>query len=326
MSLYDVLGQSQIAELLLNSIKHQRVAHAYIFAGSKGVGTKKMAIEFAKAINCESGSADACDQCNNCKRIEHHNHPDVLWVEPDGNSIKIEQIRQLQREFHFKTVESKVKVLVIDHADKMTKEAANSLLKFIEEPKSPLLAILLVENPHNLLSTILSRCQLIHFPHLDSESIIEVLKSEGFRENDIRIAANVTEDLEDVKTLLGDEQFAQMRNLVVQWNEEIPSKNFQTLFSIQGNIMKNNYIKENIPIFLDLLFMWYHDILSLKLNRTHMIIYRDFIENIKKQAIHVKEDQIIAAMEKIISTKKKLTAHVNTQLVLEQLVLSLWEG
>lgn len=326
MSLYQVLGQKNIAEMLVRSIEHNRITHAYIFAGPKGVGKSKMAVEYAKALNCSSNHYDACDHCQNCKKIEHHNHPDVIWVRPNGNSIKIDQIRQIQKDFNYKATESKFKVFIIEQSELMTKQAANSLLKFLEEPQSPRVAILLTENQYQLLSTIRSRCQTITFSHLDPQNIVQILEKEGYRESEILPASNITKDIEEVRNLLSSDEFAQMRNIMIQWSEGIYSKKYQILFSINDKIMKNDYNKEHLPQFLDLLIMWYRDILNIKLNRKAFILYKEHENILNKQALHVTEDQLVNYIETILQTQKQLSSHVNLQLALENLVISLWEG
>lgn len=326
MSLFDVVGQKRIAEMLSKSIKNQRIGHAYVFAGPRGVGKSKMALEFAKALHCKSKPADACDACQNCKRIEHHHHPDVIWLEPDGSTIKIDQIRQLQKDFNYKSVDSGYKVFIIEQAEVMTLQAANSLLKFLEEPYSPTVAILITENPHQLLPTIRSRCQIIQFSHLDPFSIVNTLKEEGYAEKDVLLAAHVTEDIQEVKVLLESEQFANMRSLVIKWSEDIDLRSSQLLYTLNDKIMKNDYIKEHVPLFLDLLLLWYRDILNIKLKRNAFIIYRGYEQTLNKQALHVTEENIIQRMDRILQVKKQIAAHVNLQLALEQMVLSLWEG
>jgi len=327
MSLFNVTGQNKIAELLSSSIKEKRVFHAYIFNGSEGTGKTKMALEFAKALNCEEETGDACGRCLNCKRIEHNNHQDVKWVKPDGNSLKIEQVRQLQKDSKYKKIKTtKSKTYIIEQADLLTNQAANSLLKFLEEPENDSVIILITENQNNLLPTIRSRCQTVYFSKLNPANIVEILKKEGFKEDDILLAAHLTQDISKIRTILKTEQFAQMRNIVLQWSEDVLNKKYQTLLSIEDKIIKDDYIKEQLPNFLDLLLIWYRDILNIKIERKESIINKEYQDNLLKQALHLTEDKILDNIDVILKTKKKLLSPVNQKLVLEQLVLSLWEG
>ena len=136
----------------------------------------------------------------------------------------------------------------------------------------------------------------------------------------------ITKDLEEVRGLLESEQFAQMRNLVVQWNEDIKNRKHQALFTIHDKIMKNDYIKEHLPQFLDLLLLWYRDILNIKLNRKEFIIYREHEYILNRQALDVTEEQVLNNIEQVLTTKKLVRSHVNPQLALENMILSLWEG
>lgn len=326
MSLSKIVEQKNVTDLLLGSIANQRISHAYIFVGPKGVGKSKVALEFAKALNCAANQIDSCDECVHCRRIDHHNSQDVAWIKPDGSTIKIDQIRQLQKDSNYKSVGSNVKFFVIEQAELMTTQAANSLLKFLEEPSQKTVAILLTESLHRLLDTIRSRCQIIHFSHLNPIDISMRMGSMGYNENDALLAAHLTQDMDGVKELLESEQFAQMRSLVIQWSEDILYKNYQVLLSMNDKIMKNDYIKGHLPQFLDLLAIWYRDILSMKLGMKSSIIYKEYEDMLSKQAVRLTQDKLIQAIEEIIKTKDKLYANVNSQLALEHMILALWEG
>ena len=158
--------EQPIAEKMLkNSIKKNRMAHAYLFEGARGTGKRAASLLIAESMFCELATKqlEPCGVCWNCKRIMSGNHPDIHVVEPDGLSIKIEQIRALRTEFGKAGMESSKKLYVIIDAEKMTVQAANSLLKFLEEPHSDTTAILITEHPQQLLPTIRSRCQMISF-------------------------------------------------------------------------------------------------------------------------------------------------------------------
>ena len=326
MSLFDVIGQKRVAELLTKSISNNRVAHAYIFSGPKGIGKEKMALEFAKALNCQNSNIDACNQCTNCKRIEHDNHPAVQWLRSNGSSIKIDQVRELQKGAQFKIQEAKLKIYIIENAERMTVQAANSLLKFLEEPKTPAVFMLLVENDHQLLSTVKSRCQLISFPPIDSKYFLHLFDQEAYSEQDILLAAHIAEGVEETKNILDSVEFVQMKSLMLQWIKEIQSSSYQSLFTINDKIMKNDYIKEQLPLFLDLLILWYRDILNIRANRFESLVFRDQIEENKKAALFISEQVLLNHIDEILQTKKRLKAHVQPQLALEQLVLSIQEG
>jgi DNA polymerase-3 subunit delta' len=184
MSFKSVLGQSQPKKILTNALQNSSVAHAYLFYGQEGVGKKKLAIALAKALNCTNTDSDgACDECGSCLKIERRTHPDFFYLEPVKNSptsreavIKIEEIRELQKKLGYLPYEGKTKVVVIDSAELMNLQAANSFLKTLEEPPSATVLILVSSNPQRLLPTLLSRCQRIQFHRLslsDTRTIIQ---------------------------------------------------------------------------------------------------------------------------------------------------------
>jgi len=168
----DVIGHKDVIQNLKNAIRSDRVANAYIFSGPSDIGKEFVAINFAKMLNCASNSDDACDKCISCRKIDGGNHPDVRLIKPEGQRIKIEQMRFLQRQGSYRAIEGKCKLYIISDSDKMTPEAANSLLKTLEEPPGFMVLILIASAYNALLPTIRSRCQLIRFA-LVPQNIIE---------------------------------------------------------------------------------------------------------------------------------------------------------
>jgi DNA polymerase-3 subunit delta' len=184
MSFDRILGQTQPKQTLKNALQSNSLAHSYLFYGQESIGKKHTAIELAKTLNCsESGEGDACDKCLSCRKIKKRTHPDFFFIEPVKSTptsreatIKIEPIRELQRKLAFHPYEGKVKVAVINDAELMNPQAANSFLKTLEEPPSATVLILVSSNPFKLLPTLISRCQAIKFQPLTPENIKKILK------------------------------------------------------------------------------------------------------------------------------------------------------
>ena len=158
----NILGNNKIKESLQESVKNNKISHSYLFIGMSGIGKKIIAKEFAKAILCLE-SEKYCNNCKSCLEFDGENNPDFSIIEPDGNTIKIEQIRDMQRRVQEKPIISSKKVYIIDNADQMTKEAQNALLKTLEEPPEFVTIILIGENENEFLATIKSRCMILHF-------------------------------------------------------------------------------------------------------------------------------------------------------------------
>ncbi len=178
MSFKEILGQGIPIAILKNSLKAERVAHAYLFLGEEGVGKRLAALNLAKALNCEKNSVDACDCCPSCRKIERFFHPDVKWFEPDGLSqtIKLEHILELQREIYLKPFEGRKKVFILLEAERMNREAANAFLKTLEEPPGESILILISASSDKLLPTIKSRCQPVRFSLIPPEMVERFLR------------------------------------------------------------------------------------------------------------------------------------------------------
>lgn len=185
----NIIGNKEVKTGLINSVKTNKISHSYLFVGSEGIGKKLIAEEFAKMILC-LGKEKYCGICKSCIEFSSNNNPDFMIVEPDGNSIKIEQIRILQKKIQEKPIISNNKVYIINDADKMTKEAQNCLLKTLEEPPKYATIILIGTNENAFLSTIKSRCMIIHFNKLSNEEIKIYLKEQ--------------EGIQDISTIMLD--------------------------------------------------------------------------------------------------------------------------
>lgn len=172
-----IVGNDSIKETLIKSVKLNKTSHSYLFTGIEGIGKKMIAREFAKILMCLSENK-YCNNCKSCIEFDTNNNPDFFYIEPEGNSIKIEQIRNAQRKVAEKPIISNKKIFIIDDADKMTVEAQNCLLKTLEEPPNYITIILITSNENNLLATIKSRCTIIHFNKISNDNLKNYIKSE----------------------------------------------------------------------------------------------------------------------------------------------------
>src|SRR5690625_944111 len=160
--------QPVATQILMNSLRHDRVSHAYLIQGMRGTGKKTLATLLAMTLFClNKNGLEPCQTCHECKRIISKNHPDVYWVEPEGQSIKKEQIDDLVKEFSYTTFESNRKIYIISGSELLTINAANRILKFLEEPEIETTAILLTDNLNANIETIQSRCQILNLQQID---------------------------------------------------------------------------------------------------------------------------------------------------------------
>ncbi|MDO8092779.1 MAG: DNA polymerase III subunit, partial [Candidatus Brocadiales bacterium] len=188
MSFKRILCQNNVIQLFQGIIAKGRIAHAYIFTGTDGVGKALFAKELVKTLFCESVqktarafcegnyvsvALDACDNCRTCRRVESDNHPDVHWIVPEKEDkfIRIEYIHVLQDDVALKPVEADRKVFIISEANRMNEESSNCLLKTLEEPPPDTMIILITTSVKSLRKTITSRCQIVRFNPFPSSTV-----------------------------------------------------------------------------------------------------------------------------------------------------------
>ena len=177
MSFLDIYGHEKQKVILKQALAQNRVGHAYLFSGLDAAGKKTLALEFAKVVNCEKADEihDSCGECPACLKINRNNHPDIFFIEAEGQFIRINAIRDIQEQMTFKPMEGRRRVFVIDNADKMNDQAANALLKTLEEPSPANILILVTAKPYTLLSTIISRCRHMRFNPLSINTVAKFL-------------------------------------------------------------------------------------------------------------------------------------------------------
>lgn len=176
MAFKNIKGNLKALELLKSGMARDTLYGAYIFSGPEGIGKMLSAKVLAKAVNCLTNSADSCDACSSCLKIEKGSHPDVSIVDALGSEIKIEYIRQLQRDISLRPYEARKRVFIINNAHNLNSESSNAFLKTLEEPPKNSLIILITSKPGSLFKTILSRSKTIKFYPLKRQELEVVLK------------------------------------------------------------------------------------------------------------------------------------------------------
>ncbi|MDO3681520.1 DNA polymerase III subunit delta' [Paenibacillus ehimensis] len=322
MSFQSITGQERVKRMLQNSLRTDKVSHAYIFTGAPGTGRRAMARAFAQAIYCKVLPDDACGECLDCRKVEHGNHPDLHWIVPDGASIKIDQIRELQKQFAYRASASNIKMYILEDADKLTVQAANSLLKFLEEPTSQVVAVLITDNGQALLPTIRSRSQWIPFLPMGRSSMKELLLQEGHPPVLVQAAVNLAAGPEAARELIQGNGFAELRNLVIQLARESLSRLPSAMLTAQQKLAKGEF-SEQLPRFMDMLILWLKDMVQLKLGSREELIYTDQLDWMSQQALSYSMEHWIACLEQAVETQKRLRSHANPQLALEHILMRL---
>jgi DNA polymerase III subunit delta' len=319
MSFQTIRGQLPAKRLLQSGLRQDTLSHAYIFSGPVGTGRSEMAIALAKAVYCSVQKDDACGECLECRKVDHRNHPDLHIIEPDGASIKIEQIRELQKEFAYRATASGTKIYILHHADKMTVQAANSLLKFLEEPTSRVIAVLLTENGNALLPTIQSRAQWISFTPVPRDEMILTLLEEGHPASLVHPAVHMTAGFEAARELISSNWFAEMRNVVLQLAKETLTKFPSAIITVQQKLMKTE-LADHMSILFDLMILWFKDMVQLRLGRRDKLVYSDQLDWMSSLASGREVQDWVRMMEQVVDLQKRLRFNANAQLVVEKML------
>ena len=303
-----IKGQNFAKKYLTNSIKSNMVSHAYMFEGPNGIGKNTMARELA-AILLEMENL--------------FNSPDYIEIKPDGNSIKIAQIRKLQSDILVKPYKS-YKIYVIDEAQKMTVEAQNALLKTLEEPPKYAIIILITDNKESLLDTIKSRCEIIKFTPIPMQEVASYLTMNGIDSKRASLLANFSRgSMKKAIELSESEEFNFMREEVQKYVETFLNGNLIEIMDIQSNIEK---YKDQITNVLDLLINYFRDIMMVKENVDNsMIINLDrliFVKNMSNKTTYSQLSKIIDIIEE---TKNKLRSNCNFNISIQVITLNIYE-
>lgn len=274
-----IIGNQAIKEMLAKAIENETLSHSYLFVGTQGIGKKLLAKEMAKKILSFDGES----------------HPDFMCIEPEENSIKIAQIRILQKKIQEKPIIADKKVYIIDNADTMTVEAQNCLLKTLEEPPEFAIIILIGSQESAFLTTIKSRCMIVKFGPIQEDKIIQFMKNnyaiEGISQNQLEMFQGSI----GKAILLKDkqEQYGKIEDMI----ENLNQKDLIEIVTLAEPLYK---AKEEIFEILE-----YMNIVLLKLAKQNYL-YTNCIEIVE-------------------NTKKRLKQSANYDMSIDDLVFNIWE-
>lgn len=315
--------QPEVVRFLSNSYQKNRLVHAYILEGSKGVGKLFVAKNFAKMVLCESNDK-ICGTCRHCLMVEDEGHVNVYYIRPDGNSIKKEQIQHLQTEFSKMAAENCAKIYIIEDADKMSTSAANSLLKFLEEPMANTYAIMLTDNKQKLLPTIRSRAVVLSFKSLSNEDLTQKFVEAGLKQHAAIVSA-LTQNIDEGMVLAQSEQFAELINLVLKTEECF----IKTKFDPSILLTQNNQLikdKESQLLYLKLLMIYYEDVLRMKVGKTNDLRYRLYTASLAASEQAHSTAVCLKKLRALMDAEKHLMANANVSLCFDQLFLEMKGG
>ncbi len=328
MSFRTVLGHEKSIRWLKRAILQKRVVHSYLFWGNEGIGKKYVALQFAKALNCQDKGwekGEACDSCLSCKKIDQSLHPDVLVLEPEGQTLKVEQVREMQKDLAYRPYEGRYRVIILSAADRMAPQMSNTLLKTLEEPPIHTILILIANHPRGMLPTILSRCQSIPFSPLPTSLVTRwLVEKRGINEKEASLLALLSEGSIG-KALEIKEEIEQIarEELLKLW---IGVKSF-TLEGIETLIESLPSQRENLLLVLEISKTILRDLMVTKISPgSSELIHSDLSESYQAFASNWDLSSLFHRLEILQKTTTALQKNANIRLALETMMLSWAEG
>ncbi len=352
MPFSDLIGHEPVVRVLQGAIRGGKVAHAYLFLGPEGVGKTTTAHLFAKALNCERAEADCCDACESCRRADADNHPNLHLMTLAGGKerVSIEQVRALQHEVALKASGGGRRVFILPEAEKMSIQAANAVLKTLEEPPPSVTIILISANPSELLPTVYSRCQTIRFAPTTREQIRQALQERfSVPEEEARFLAAYSNGRPGIALRMARDSAAldhrsEMLSLLEQFARSDSIGAFRLAEGIRtlvpssggddpedepdeesdGKRKKKGGSRAQIAASLDIAQAWFRDLLAIKEScDEEVILNADRMDSLREAASRFTADQIRRGIAAAAEAKHRIGRNANPQLALEVMACSI---
>lgn len=320
-----IIGHENIIKSLKNTILNNNVSHGYLFQGSKSIGKSKLARVFAKTLLCKEKKDVPCNQCTSCLKFDSGNHPDVYIQNVQGESFKKEQIEELQRSIKTLPYEGERKIYILEDIDKITQQAQNSFLKTLEEPPIYVTILMTVTNSHSLLPTIVSRCQVLKLRPVESIKIEELLVNNYHKsQEEARIISSFSNGIiGEAINLAHSEDFRNQREEIISVIDRTLNSDKFKIFSISEFFQSQ---REKIEGILDMMMVWFRDVLFLKeLDESNFIINKDKIDILANHSLKLNREKIYEIIKILNKTKENISSNVNYDLSIEVMLLSIQE-
>src|SRR5262249_36304876 len=321
-----IVGNDRMKALLSRAVRDGRVGQSLILAGPEGIGKRRFAMALAEAVNCEHPiDGDACGKCKQCIKIAAGEHLDVITYNPDGQFIKIEQMREMSAEAQFKPFEGKRRVMIVDEADRLNIRAANAILKALEEPPESSLIILVTSRPYSLLDTIRSRCQVLSFAPLspaELESHLEANYKRPIGKNQLvaRLAAGSIGRAVSIDIA----QYLAERDMMINLVEAALVRGDGVKLLNAAEQLGRKLERDDFVSHMNTLLLLLADLFRLKLDQPlEMLTNSDAIEQLGRIADEVELESLTMWADKIEKLLQDMTRNVSRQLAMEALLLSI---
>src|SRR5713226_3508787 len=339
-----LIGNDEVKESLRRLLVSGRVPGSLLFTGEGGIGKKLFALEVAKTMNCRNRvGVEACDECSSCKRISRSTfppftddddnkerlfwseHADVAMARPYKNIIRVKVMRELEREANFRPFEGAARVFIVEDADSMNDQAANALLKTLEEPPPTSHLILTTSNPTAMLPTIRSRCQTIRFAPIPHEQIEKFLiEKEAMPVGDAKLLARTSQGSLGRALATDVETYRERRDsmLDVLTASTVTGDRAQLLRSAEALAAPKD--RDEYERRLDALEGLIRDAWALWLGRPdETIVNRDLLKKLKPIAAELKSEQAGSWLKQIEELRAALEVNINRRIASDALLLTM---
>jgi len=328
---WQIVGQNRILSLFQRSLEAGSLAHAYLLIGPPHVGKMTLALDLAQALNCEAVEYP-CGECASCQRIAAANHADVQVIGLDQNVnsaeaklISTDQIEQMQRSASLPPFEGKHKVFIIDGAELLSIEAANRLLKTLEEPVGKVVFILLTTNDSLLPATVVSRCQRLELSPLPAAEVESVLNSRDIEPQRAKLLARIAHGcLGWALSAAADNSLLRQRDEEIDKLIGIINADYEERFAyVAGMAAQFTQNRSGVHNILDLWLDYWRDLLLVKVGCSDIITNIDRLAAIVEMAHDYSLVQIKAFAESLRTAGEQLRQNANPRLALEVLMLDM---
>ncbi|WP_187147815.1 DNA polymerase III subunit delta' [Heliomicrobium modesticaldum] len=319
MRLLQITGQERAIRQLSRGLLANRVAHAYLFSGPQGVGKKTAARAFAQSVLClERAGGDACASCPACRQFQGGSHPDLFSLSPEGTTLKIEQIRNLQKRIRYRPYLSSHQVVLIEQAETMQGPSANALLKILEEPPGPTVFILITDRGHGILPTIRSRCLPVYFQPVPSGEIARFLKEKGVSAGHVSLLTLLADGRWDRAARLAAEGLPAGRERARQVLDGLALTGDSRIFQLAEEWDKD---KEGIAEFFDYLTLLLRDRLLIAGagGAEVPVINGDITGGADRWPLPV----LLTALDTVMAARRLLDTNASARLLVEDTLLKL---
>ncbi len=329
MGFPQIIGHEPQKEFLRNSVRKNRISHAYLFSGPEGVGKKLVAIGFAKLINCVEDGAENLDcECTSCVKTEKGLNPDVLvFGYPGEKTIKVDHVRQdIERLIHLAPYENPYKVFIIDGAQRMNFNAQNAFLKTLEEPPPNSVIILITTLADLLMPTIRSRCQSVVFQPLETGQVKSFLEKEKPGNDDSELVSRISGGSIS-RALNTDEDYLRKRTEYIGCVMDVDRRKPLTLFDSVERIQKDikNGGSEELKTVFDIFSTWLRDSVVMKTSgKKEEIVNNDLIEQLSEYSEKREVSELLGKFAALEETMTRISENnANVEVSLENLLLRL---